>query len=261
MIHEVIERVQFENESIKVCDTVLNTYTKPQPHVLANPCIEYKRPASLPQSSASPSAANLSLSQFQAVMEGQLEKKADRSYGPPGAQQLVYFVDDLNMPQLDEYDTSTAVSLFRQYFEYQHWYDPSKLQLRVIQNCQFIIAMNPTCGSFIINPRLQRHFMVFAIGFPGQEALMTIFSTFLNGHVKDFDPKLSDVVFQNKVIQAALELHDKVSKQFRPPLSDPTIFTTPDKFAAWKFRSESWQRSFGIVSIFTTSDKFFYNAR
>ena len=49
MIHEVIERVQFENESIKVCDSVLNTYTKPQPHVLANPCIEYKRPASLPQ--------------------------------------------------------------------------------------------------------------------------------------------------------------------------------------------------------------------
>lgn len=82
---------------------------------------------------------------------------------------------------------------------------------------------------------------------------MTILSTFLNGHVKDFDPKLSDVVFQNKVIQAALELHDKVSKQFRKTaanfhyefsirhlanvfkgllLSHPTFFTTPDKFAA-----------------------------
>ena len=44
---------------------------------------------------------------------------------------------------------------------------------------------------------------------------MTIFSTFLNGHIKDFDPKLADVAFQNKVIQAALELHDKVSKAFR----------------------------------------------
>jgi dynein heavy chain len=88
---------------------------------------------------------------------------------------------DLNMPQLDLYDTSTAISLLRQYFEYEHWYDLSKLQLRIIQNCQVLCAMNPTCGSFIINPRLQRHFMVFAIGFPGQEALLTIFSTFLNG--------------------------------------------------------------------------------
>jgi hypothetical protein len=49
MIHEVIEGVEFENESIKVCDTVVHTYTKAQPHVLANPCIEYKGPASLPQ--------------------------------------------------------------------------------------------------------------------------------------------------------------------------------------------------------------------
>jgi len=126
-------------------------------------------------------------SDFQAVMEGQLEKKAGKNFGPPGAQKLVYFVDDLNMPQLDVYDTSTAISLLRQYFEYQHWYDLTKLQLRIIQNCQFLSAMNPTCGSFIINPRLQRHFMVFAIGFPGQEALLTIFSTFLNGHVKEFD--------------------------------------------------------------------------
>jgi dynein heavy chain len=121
-------------------------------------------------------------------VEGQLEKKAGKNYGPPGAQKLVYFVDDLNMPQLDLYDTSTAISLLRQYCEYQHWYDLTGLQLRIIQNCQFICAMNPTCGSFIINPRLQRHFMVVAIGFPGQEALMTIFATFLNGHVKDFDP-------------------------------------------------------------------------
>jgi len=191
--------------------------------------------------------------EFQAVMEGQLEKKAGRNYGPPGAQKLIYFVDDLNMPQLDVYDTSTAISLLRQYFEYQHWYDLTKLQLRVIQNCQFMCAMNPTCGSFTINPRLQRHFMVFAIGFPGQEALMTIFSTFLNGHVKDFDPKLADVAFQNKVIQAALELHDKVSKAFRKTaanfhyefsirhlanifkgllMSDSAFFPTPDKFAA-----------------------------
>ena len=191
--------------------------------------------------------------EFQAVTEGQLEKKAGKNYGPPGVQKLVYFVDDLNMPQLDDYDTSTAISLLRQYMEYQHWYDLAKLQLRIIQNCQFLCAMNPTCGSFIINPRLQRHFMVFAIGFPGQEALMTIFSTFLNGHIKEFDPKISDQQFQNKVIQAALELHDKVSKTFRKTaanfhyefsirhlanvfkgllMSESSFFPSPDKFAA-----------------------------
>ena len=42
--------------------------------------------------------------------------------------------------------------------------------------------MNPTSGSFTINPRLQRHFAVFAICFPGQEALTTIYSSILTQH-------------------------------------------------------------------------------
>ena len=78
--------------------------------------------------------------EFQAVLEGQLEKKAGKNCGPPGAQKLVYFVDDLNMPQLDLYDTSTAISLLRQYCEYQHWYDLTGLQLRIIQKFAAIWA-------------------------------------------------------------------------------------------------------------------------
>ena len=190
---------------------------------------------------------------FQSVLEGALEKKAGRNYGPPGNKKLIYFVDDLNMPQLDPYETAIPISLLRQYLDYQHWYDLSKLQLRVINNCQVLSSMNPTCGSFVINPRLQRHYMTFAIGFPGQEALMTIFSTFLNGHVKEFDAKIADVAFQNKIIQAALELHNKVSSTFRKTannfhyefsirhlanvfkgilMSDPTFFPEPAKFAS-----------------------------
>ena len=57
--------------------------------------------------------------------------------------------------------------------------------------------------------------MIFAIGFPGSEALMTIFSTFLKGHLKNFDESLNDEQFAHKLIQAALELHNKVAGTFR----------------------------------------------
>ena len=90
--------------------------------------------------------------------EGPLEKKAGRNYGPPGAKRLVYFVDDLNMPMLDAYNTQTAIALMRQHIDYGHWYDRTKLSyqnIRVIQNTQYVAAMNPTAGSFNINPRLQ----------------------------------------------------------------------------------------------------------
>ena len=50
--------------------------------------------------------------------------------------------------------------------------------------------MNPTAGSFIINPRLQRLFMTLAVEFPGQDSLMKIYGTFLTGHLKKFSAEV-----------------------------------------------------------------------
>lgn len=37
---------------------------------------------------------------LQKVLEKPLEKKAGRNYGPPGNKRLVYFIDDMNMPEV-----------------------------------------------------------------------------------------------------------------------------------------------------------------
>ena len=73
--------------------------------------------------------------------------------------------------------------------------------------------MNPAAGSFIINPRLLRHFVTLAVGFPSQDCLMGIYSTFLNGYLKSFDPSVTERI--TKLISAGLELHTKVSSAFR----------------------------------------------
>jgi len=39
---------------------------------------------------------------LQHVMEKPLEKKAGRNYGPPGTKNLIYFVDDMNMPEVQQ---------------------------------------------------------------------------------------------------------------------------------------------------------------
>ena len=39
------------------------------------------------------------------MMEIPLEKKAGRLYAPPGKLSMVYFIDDVNMPALDKYNT------------------------------------------------------------------------------------------------------------------------------------------------------------
>ena len=100
---------------------------------------------------------------LQKILEKPLEKKAGRNYGPPGNKTLVYFLDDMNMPEVDAYGTVQPHTLIRQHLDYSHWYDRTKLSLKDIHNCQYVSCMNPTAGSFTINPRLQRHFCVFAI--------------------------------------------------------------------------------------------------
>ena len=44
-------------------------------------------------------------------------------YGPPGLKHMVYFVDDMNMPFVDKYDTQSAIELMRQSVDYHGWFD------------------------------------------------------------------------------------------------------------------------------------------
>ena len=81
---------------------------------------------------------------FQKILESQLEKKAGVNYGPPGQNKLIYFVDDLNMPKLDPYDTAMPISQIRQHLGWGHWFDRQKLTPKVIHNTQYVACMNPT---------------------------------------------------------------------------------------------------------------------
>ncbi|XP_068007753.1 dynein axonemal heavy chain 9 [Melanerpes formicivorus] len=153
---------------------------------------------------------------LQGVLEKPLEKKAGRTYGPAGSKQLVYFIDDLNMPQVDAYGTVQPHTLLRQHLDYGHWYDRNKLTLKEIRNVQYVACMNPTAGSFTINPRLQRHFCTFAVSMPGQEALARIYSTILTQHLSSGSFSGAVQKSAQQLIALALALHQKVAAAFLP---------------------------------------------
>jgi dynein heavy chain len=76
---------------------------------------------------------------------------------------LNFLKDFANDLQVDFYGTVQPHTLIRQHLDYSHWYDRNKLTLKDIHKCQYVACMNPTAGSFTINPRLLRHFCVFAV--------------------------------------------------------------------------------------------------
>jgi dynein heavy chain len=153
---------------------------------------------------------------LQKLLEAELMKQGTY-YGPKkGAQiKLIYFIDDLNMPQLDDYNTQTAIALLRQHIDHSHWYDISKPTpiLKEINNTQVIAAMNPTSGSFDVNPRYQRHFWICSVAFPESGSLTLIYETFLKGHFSKFKQNIQEIIMP--LIKAAITLHEKVIGAFK----------------------------------------------
>ncbi|XP_061675536.1 dynein axonemal heavy chain 11 isoform X2 [Syngnathoides biaculeatus] len=131
---------------------------------------------------------------LQECLEHHLEKRAGRSYSPAGNKRLVYFIDDMNMPAVDAYGTVQPHTLIRQHLDYGHWYDRQKLTLKEVQNTQYVVCMNPTAGTFRINPRLQ------------------ILSCHLTHH--HFSLLLQKSF--TAVVQAAITLHNKMGLTFLP---------------------------------------------
>ncbi|KAH8072714.1 hypothetical protein JL721_3359 [Aureococcus anophagefferens] len=119
-----------------------------------------------------------------------LEKKTGTNFGPPGQAYLM---------------------------EYGHIYDMTKLAQNPVKNIsktQVVACMNPTAGSFVINPRLQRWFVTFAIGMPSRSSLNVIYDTFLMGHLKaDFPAEVASL--KDNIIKAAMNLHKEVMEKFR----------------------------------------------
>ncbi|KAL8275355.1 hypothetical protein Esti_000677 [Eimeria stiedai] len=152
---------------------------------------------------------------LQTLLEQPLEKKAGRQFGPPGKVHLVYFLDDLNMPQLDPYNTQSAIALLRQYQDYQHWLDRGKMQMKDIRNTQVLAAMNPTAGSFTVNPRLSRHFWVLNVPMPELASVFAIYSSILNGFfgARNFRKAVKEQLMP--LIKATMSIHSKVTQTFR----------------------------------------------
>jgi len=120
------------------------------------------------------------------VMSG-LDKRSGRTFGPPGNKKCIFFIDDLNMPFVDTYDTQSAIMLLTQMMTYQQVYDRYALSEKIqLADMLYTACMNPKAGSFMINPRLQRHFTVITTFMPTADLIQGIYSAILERHLGAF---------------------------------------------------------------------------
>uniref|UniRef100_A0A2K5ZE43 Dynein axonemal heavy chain 10 n=1 Tax=Mandrillus leucophaeus TaxID=9568 RepID=A0A2K5ZE43_MANLE len=158
---------------------------------------------------------------IQRNLEANVEKRTKDTYGPPMGKRLLVFMDDMNMPRVDEYGTQQPIALLKLLLEKGYLYDRGKeLNCKSIRDLGFIAAMGKAGGGRNeVDPRFISLFSVFNVPFPSEESLHLIYSSILKGHTSTFHESI--VAVSGKLTFCTLALY-KIIVQDLPP--------TPSKF-------------------------------
>ena len=150
---------------------------------------------------------------FQTSLEGAVEKRQGRTFGPPGGKNMIVFVDDISMPTINDWGDQVTNEIVRQLLEQGGMYSLEKPigDMKFIVDTRYLAAMNvPGGGKNDIPHRLKRQFAIFNVPLPSVAAINGIFGKLVEGR---FSPDVftEEVVFvASKLVPLTITLWNKV---------------------------------------------------
>ena len=175
-------------------------------------------------------SAQTSANMTQDIVDGKLDKRKKGTFGPPPGKKMIVFVDDLNMPQVEEYGAQPPIELLRQFMDYSGWYDRRELTFRNLVDMQFIAAMGPPGGgrNNVTNRYLRHYHVICATPF-NAATLTKIFSTLVEWwmRTKGLPEELHEC--QSSLVKGTIELYQTVQRELLPtPMKSHYTFNLRD---------------------------------
>ncbi|KAG8456021.1 hypothetical protein GDO86_001999 [Hymenochirus boettgeri] len=193
---------------------------------------------------------------IQRNMEANVEKRTKDNYGPPMGKRLLVFMDDMNMPKVDEYGTQQPIALLKLLLEKGGMYDRGKeMNCKFLRDLGFIAAMGKAGGGRNeVDMRFISLFSVFNVLFPAEDSLSLIYSSILKGHTTMFNEEVQAVC--EKLTFCTLELYKMIVRDLPPTPSkfhyifnlrdlsrvyNGLVLTTPERFQTVAHMVRVWR--------------------
>ncbi|XP_015263237.1 PREDICTED: dynein heavy chain 12, axonemal, partial [Gekko japonicus] len=239
--NELIKTINYSDKNAKIQDIIVPTMDTVRYTYLMDMCIKHGKPLLLVGPTGTGKSvyvkdklmnhlekecyfpffvnfsARTSANQTQNIIMARLDKRRKGIYGPPMGKKCVIFVDDMNMPALEQYGAQPPIELLRQFFDHGVWYDLKDTNKIVLVDILLIAAMGPPGGGRNpVTPRFLRHFNICTINSFSDETMVRIFSTVVSFYlrVNEFVPEYFTI--GNQIVSGTMEVYKKAMQNLLP---------------------------------------------
>ena len=181
---------------------------------------------------------------FQTSVEESLDKRGGKNFGPANGKSLTIFVDDISLPEINEWGDQPTNEIVRQLVEsgcFAFLDKDKRGDMKICEDLVFLTAMtHPGGGRSDIPQRLKRHFMVLNMTPPSIECINDIYGQILVGRFRKHPAGKGEGSVVTKLTSATIDLWK---------LTRSKLKSTPAKFH-YNFTMRDLSRIFqGVVRI------------
>ncbi|KAF3425902.1 hypothetical protein E2986_08048 [Frieseomelitta varia] len=161
-------------------------------------------------------SAQTTANQTQEIIMNKLDRRKKGLYGAPPGKHWVIFVDDVSMPQKEEFGAQPPIELLRQWLDHWTWYDLKEIVPIHLVDVQLICAMGPPASGLDVTPRFKRHFFTLGICEFSDDVLNTIFTTIVSWYFRN--KEFPDFYFPSVdyIVSGTLDVYKETRKYLLP---------------------------------------------